>query len=114
MHSSEREKRAAEAERASIKFKQVEFMSGMLGETFDGIVSGVTEWGLFVEISATKCEGMIRIADIDHDQFQYDEKQYRIVGRRTGEIISLGDEIHVKVVKTDIDRRTIDLLWVEK
>jgi len=114
MHSSEREKRAAEAERASIKFKQVEFMSGMLGETFDGIVSGVTEWGLFVEISATKCEGMIRIADIDHDQFQYDEKQYRIVGRRTGKIISLGDEIHVKVVKTDIDRRTIDLLWVEK
>ncbi len=114
IHSSEREKRAAEAERASIKFKQVQFMSGMLGETFDGIVSGVTEWGLFVEISATKCEGMIRIADIDHDQFQYDEKQYRIVGRRTGGIISLGDEIHVKVVKTDIDRRTIDLLWVKK
>jgi ribonuclease R len=57
---------------------------------------------------------MIRIADIDHDQFQYDEKQYRIVGRRTGKIISLGDEIQVKVVKTDIDRRTIDLLWVEK
>ena len=57
---------------------------------------------------------MIRIVDIDHDQFQYDEKQYRIVGRRTGGIISLGDEIHVKVVKTDIDRRTIDLLWVEK
>jgi ribonuclease R len=57
---------------------------------------------------------MIRIADIDHDQFQYDEKQYRIVGRRTGKIISLGDEIHVKVVKTDIDRRTIDLLWFEK
>ncbi|MAJ51877.1 MAG: ribonuclease R [Flammeovirgaceae bacterium] len=114
MHSSEREKRAAEAERTSIKFKQVEFMSELLGETFEGIVSGVTEWGLFVEISATKCEGMIRIADIDCDQFQYDEKQYRIVGRRTGKIISLGDEIHVKVMKTDIDRRTIDLLWIEK
>ena len=114
IHSSEREKRAAEAERASIKFKQVEFMSEMLGENFDGIVSGITEWGLFVEIIATKCEGMIRIADIDHDQFKYDEKQYRIVGRRTGGIVSLGDEIHVKVIKTDIDRRTIDLFWVKK
>jgi ribonuclease R len=114
IHSSEREKRAAEAERASIKFKQVEFMSEMLGETFDGIVSGITEWGLFVEINTTKCEGMIRIADIEHDQFQYDEKQYRVVGRRTGEIVSLGDEIHVKVLKTDIDRRTIDLFWIKK
>ena len=114
IHSSEREKRAAEAERASIKFKQVEFMSKMLGETFDGIVSGITEWGLFVEISTTKCEGMIRIAEIEHDQFQYDEKQYRVVGRRTGEIVSLGDEIHVKVLKTDIDRRTIDLFWIKK
>ena len=114
IHSSEREKRAAEAERASIKFKQVEFMSKMLGETFDGIVSGITEWGLFVEISTTKCEGMIRITEIEHDQFQYDEKQYRVVGRRTGEIVSLGDEIHVKVLKTDIDRRTIDLFWIKK
>ena len=114
IHSSEREKRAAEAERASVKFKQVEFMSKMLGETFDGIVSGITEWGLFVEISTTKCEGMIRIAEIEHDQFQYDEKQYRVVGRRTGEIVSLGDEIHVKVLKTDIDRRTIDLFWIKK
>ncbi len=113
IHSSDREKRAAEAERASIKFKQVEFMSEMLGGTFDGIVSGITEWGLFVEISITKCEGMIRIADIEYDQFQYDEKQYRIVGRRTGRIVSLGDEIHVKVLKTDIERRTIDLLWVK-
>ena len=114
IHSSEREKRAAEAERASIKFKQVQFMSEMLGETFDGILSGITEWGLFVEISTTKCEGMIRIADIEHDQFQYDEKQYRVVGRRTGEIVSLGDKIHVQVLKTDIDRRTIDLLWIKK
>ena len=114
IHSSEREKRAAEAERASIKFKQVEFMSEMLGETFEGIVSGITEWGLFVEISTTKCEGMIRIADIEHDRFQYDEKQFRIVGRRTGKIVSLGDQINVQVLKTDINRRTIDLFWVKK
>ena len=114
IHSSEREKRAAEAERASIKFKQVEFMSEMLGETFEGIVSGITDWGLFVEISTTKCEGMIRIVDIEYDRFQYDEKQFRIVGRRTGEIVSLGDQIHVQVLKTDTDRRTIDLLWVKK
>ena len=113
IHSSEREKRASEAERASIKYKQVEFMSGMMGETFDGIVSGVTEWGVFVEITSTKCEGMIRIMDLDQDYFQYDEKQYRIVGKRTGKIIALGDKIKVQVIKTDIERRTIDLFWVE-
>ena len=88
-------------------------MSGMMGETFDGIVSGVTEWGVFVEITSTKCEGMIRIMDLDQDYFQYDEKQYRIVGKRTGKIIALGDKIKVHVIKTDIERRTIDLFWVE-
>ena len=109
IHSSEREKRAADAERASIKYKQVEFMQGMLGETFDGIVSGVTEWGVFVEITATKCEGMIRVADLDDDYYEYDEKNFRIIGKRNKRIITLGDKLHVQVVATDIDRRTIDL-----
>ena len=108
-HSSEREKRAADAERASIKYKQVEFMQTRLGEEFDGIVSGVTEWGVFVEMIETKCEGMIRISEIRDDFYEFDEENFRIVGVRNKRIITLGDDIKVKVVKTDIDRRTIDL-----
>lgn len=113
MHSSEREKRAADAERASIKYKQVEFMEGMLGEHFEGIVSGVTEWGVFVEIIETKCEGMIRISELDDDYYDYDEKQFRIIGRNNKRIITLGDKLTVQVTKTDIDRRTIDLILVD-
>ncbi|MFZ9044506.1 MAG: ribonuclease R [Cyclobacteriaceae bacterium] len=113
LHSSEREKRAAEAERASIKYKQVEFMQGMLGETFDGIVSGVTEWGVYVEVIQTKCEGMVRVADLDDDYYEFDEKNFRIVGKRNKRVITLGDKLHVQVVATDIDRRTIDLLLVD-
>ncbi|MEM7551684.1 MAG: ribonuclease R [Bacteroidota bacterium] len=109
LHSSEREKNAADSERASIKYKQVEFMSSMLGEDFEGIVSGVTEWGLFVEITETKCEGMVRISDIDDDFYEFDEKNYCIIGLNNKKIITLGDKLTVKVVKTDIDRRTIDL-----
>lgn len=109
LHSSEREKRAADAERASIKYKQVEFMQTMLGETFEGIVSGVTEWGIFVEIIQTKCEGMIRITDLDDDYYEFEEKQMRVIGRRTKKIITLGDKLNVLVAKTDIDKRTIDL-----
>ena len=113
-HSSEMEKRAADAERASIKYKQVEFMETMLGEDFDGIVSGVTEWGVYVEISATKCEGMVRLADLDDDYYTYEPEQYRIIGQNHGKTITMGDEVRVKVLKTDINRRTIDLEMLEK
>ena len=109
VHSSEREKRAADAERASIKYKQVEFMQSMLGEEFEGIVSGVTEWGIFVEIIQTKCEGMIRLSDLEDDHYDFDEKGYRVVGRRSKKVITLGDKLNVLVAKTDVDRRTIDL-----
>jgi ribonuclease R len=111
LHSSEREKRAADAERASIKYKQVEFMSMMAGDTiYDGLISGVTEWGIYVEIIETKCEGMIRMADLDDDYYEYDEKNYCIIGRRNRKIYTLGDQVRVKVKKTDIDRRLIDLV----
>lgn len=113
MHSSEREKRAADAERASIKYKQVEFMQTMLGQEFDGIVSGVTEWGIFVEITSTKCEGMVRLADLADDHYEFDEKNYRVIGRKNKRIITLGDPVKVLVAKTDIDRRTIDLEMVQ-
>ena len=114
MHSSEREKRAADAERASIKYKQVEFMASMLGQEFEGIVSGVTEWGIFVEIIETKCEGMIRMADLEDDFYEFDEKQMRIIGRHNKQIITLGDQLRVQVANTDIDKRTIDLQWVSE
>ena len=114
VHSSEREKRAAEAERASIKFKQVEYMQTMLGRDFEGIVSGVTEWGIYVEIVETKCEGMVRLTDLDDDYYEFDEKQFHVVGRRNGRRITLGDKVQVQVAKTDIDRRTIDLVFVKK
>jgi ribonuclease R len=112
LHSSEREKRAADAERASIKYKQVEYMSMMeKGLTYDGLISGVTEWGIFVEIIETKCEGMIRMADMDDDYYEFDEKHYCIVGRRRRKIYTLGDQVRVKVKKTDVDKRLIDLVF---
>jgi len=114
LHSSEREKRAADAERASIKYKQVEFMSMMdKGAAYDGLISGVTEWGIFVEIIETKCEGMIRLADMDDDYYEFDEKNYCVVGRRRRKIYTLGDQVRVMVKKTDVDKRTIDLTFAK-
>lgn len=110
VHSSEREKRAADAERASVKYKQVEFMRSMMGEEFEGIVSGVTEWGIYVEIVKTKCEGMIRLADLEDDYYEFDEKQFAAIGQNNKNVITLGDKLNVVVARTDIDRRTIDLL----
>jgi ribonuclease R len=110
IHSSEREKRAAEAERASIKYKQVEFMGMMAHDKiYDGIITGVTDFGVFIEITETKCEGMARLADMKDDFYEYDEKNYRIIGRRRKKIYRLGDKLQVRVKKTDVDRRLIDL-----
>ncbi|GAA0891863.1 ribonuclease R [Fulvivirga kasyanovii] len=114
IHSSEREKRAADAERASIKYKQVEFMQSVEDRVFDGIISGVTEWGIFVEIVETKCEGMVRMVDMKDDYYEFDEKNYRVFGRRNKKMYTLGDKVHVTVKSTDIDRRTIDLEFVDK
>jgi ribonuclease R len=113
-HSSDREKRAADAERASIKYKQVEFMKLQDPETiWNGVVSGVTEWGVYVEIVETRCEGMVRLSDLKDDFYEYDDQNYRIVGKSNKKIITLGDKVKVKVLNTDIDRRTIDLELVE-
>lgn len=109
LHSSEMEKRASDAERASIKYKQVEYMADKIGEEFEGIVSGVTEWGIYVEMTETHCEGMVRLADLDDDYYYYDEENYRIVGQSTGKIFTLGDDMKVKVTDANINKRTIDL-----
>ena len=109
IHASEREKRASDAERASIKYKQVEFMETMLGQTFEGIVSGIMEWGIFVEITETKCEGMIRMSSLKDDFYTFDEQQLRVIGQNNKRIITLGDKLNVLIAKTDIAKRTIDL-----
>jgi ribonuclease R len=113
IHSSEREKRAADAERASIKYKQVEFMASAENKDYEGLISGVTEWGIYIEIIETKCEGMVRLADLTDDFYEFDERSYRVVGRRTKRIYTLGDRVKVRVKKTDVDKRLIDLVFAD-
>jgi ribonuclease R len=112
-HSSEREQRAAEAERASIKYKQVEYLNQFLGKVFEGIISGVTEWGIYVEIIENKCEGMIRLGSLQDDFYEYDEANYRVIGRKKKIIHQLGDKLKVKVIKTDLVKRTIDFQLIK-
>lgn len=106
--NSQKEIRAAEAERASIKYKQVEYMSDRIGQVFDGTITGVTEWGIYVEDKETKCEGMVKIKDIGGDYFAFNPKAYAIVGEKTGKKYSLGDSVKFKVMAADIEKRTLD------
>lgn len=112
-HSSAMEKRAADAERASIKYKQAEYLEDNVGSTFSGIISGVTEWGMYVEIIENKCEGMIRLRDITDDFYVLDEKNYCIVGQRKHKKYQLGDEVQVKVKKVDLSKRQIDFALIQ-
>ena len=107
-HSSDMEQLASNAERASIKYKQVEFMSAQLGKEFEGVISGVTEWGIYVELIENKCEGMIPIRDLDDDYYTFDEKNYCLVGRRYHKRYQLGDEISVKVARANLDKKQLD------
>jgi len=109
-HSSDMEQLASNAERASIKYKQVEFMSDRLGQVFDGVISGVTEWGIYVELVENKCEGMIPIRDLDDDYYTFDDKNYCLVGRRFHKKYQLGDEITVKVAKANLDKKQLDFV----
>lgn len=111
-HSSEMERMAAEAERASIKFKQVEFMKDKVGEEFAGVISGVTEWGIYVEIVENKCEGMIRSKNIVGDQFYFDEDNYRYVGKNSGKIYALGDTVTIRVKSADLIKKHLDFEFV--
>ena len=113
LHSSDMEKRAAEAERASIKYKQVEFMQNAEDKPYDGVITGLTEWGIFVEMTETKCEGMVRMSEMTDDFYEFDEDNYRIIGKRNKKMLSLGDKVIVEVIDTNIDRRTIDLAFVD-
>ncbi len=112
IHSSQMEKKAADAERASIKYKQAEYLEENVGVRYTGIISGVTEWGMYVEIIENKCEGMIRLRDINDDFYVLDEKNYRIIGQRKRKVFQLGDEVEIKVKKVDLSKRQIDFSLV--
>ena len=112
VHSSAMEKRAADAERASIKYKQAEYLEDNIGTEYKGIISGVTEWGMYVEIEENKCEGMIRLRDISDDFYVLDEKNYCIVGQRKKKKYQLGDEVMIRVKKVDLAKRQIDFTLI--
>ena len=111
-HSSAMEQLAANAERASIKYKQVEFLADRLGEEYDGVISGVTEWGLYVEIDENKCEGLIPIRDLDDDYYELDEKNYSLVGRRKRRTYRLGDPVRVQIAAANLEKKQLDFALV--
>jgi ribonuclease R len=112
-HSSNKETLATNAERASIKYKQVEFMSDKIGMVFDGVISGVTEWGLFVELTENACEGMVPLRELIDDYYEYDDKSYSLIGRRKKHCYRLGDPLKIKVIKTNLERRQLDFAIAE-
>lgn len=112
-HCSEMELIASNAERASIKYKQVEFMADQLGNEFEGVISGVTEWGLYVEINENKCEGMIPIRDLDDDFYVFDEKNYCLRGRRNNKVYALGDTLNIQVASANLEKKQLDFALVD-
>ena len=111
-HSSDMEQLAAQAERASIKYKQIEFMTDKIGKVYDGVISGISTWGIYVEIKENKCEGMVYIRDLEDDIYVYDEKNYCIVGRRTKKKYQIGDDVRIKVVRADLVKKYLDFSMV--
>lgn len=112
-HSSEMERLAAEAERASIKYKQVQYLQKEVGKVFEGIISGVTEWGIYVELVENKCEGLIRLRDMTDDFYVFDEDNYRIIGKRNKKKYQLGDTVLIKVKRADLLKKQLDFLLVK-
>ncbi len=113
-HSSEMEQLAANAERSSIKYKQVEFMGDHMGQIFDGVISGVTEWGLYVELNENKCEGLVPVRELADDFYDFDEKNYCLTGRRKNVRYRLGDNVRVKVVRANLERKQLDFVLVDE
>ena len=112
-HSSKMEKKAADAERASIKYKQAEYLSDKIGQTFFGLISGVSKWGLFVELEGNKCEGMVSLKQLADDFYYLDEENYQVIGQRYGNKYKLGDRVKIKIIKVDISKKQMDFVMVE-
>ena len=113
-HASEREVIAAEAERESVKYKIVEFMEDKIGQEFDGTISGLTEWGMYVQIEPTKIEGMVAMREIRSDYYEFDEEGYRFIGRRSGRVYRLGDPVRIRVKATNLDQKILDFELLEE
>jgi ribonuclease R len=112
-HCSDRERAAMEAERAGNKYKQVEYMKQFVGDEFDGIISGVSTFGFWVETVDTKCEGLVSVKDLsEYDDFRHDETNYALVGQRTGKAFRMGDNVRIKVISANLDKRQLDYEWV--
>ena len=112
-HSSDMEQLAANAERASIRYKQVEFMRDRLGEIYTGVISGVTEWGFYVELDENKCEGLVPVRDLADDYYDYDEKNYCLIGRKYHNKYTLGDIVRVQVARADLERKQLDFALID-
>ncbi|MFC2089715.1 RNB domain-containing ribonuclease, partial [Bacteroidota bacterium] len=113
-HASEMERRAVEAERASIKYKQVEFMQDKVGQIFDGVISGLTDWGIYVEIVENKCEGMISLTSLVDDFYEFVEEDFKIIGKHSGREFEIGDEMKIEVVNANLSRRQLDFRLAEE
>jgi ribonuclease R len=111
-HSSNQERNAISAERLSIKLKQIEYLKNKIGCEYDGIISGVTNFGIFIELSENLAEGLIRLRDMEDDYYIFDEAHYSIVGKDTKQIFRLGDRVHVKLLRVDEDRREVDFILI--
>jgi ribonuclease R len=109
-HCSDMEQVAASAERASIKYKQAEFLAARMGQEFEGTVSGVSEWGIYVELNDSKCEGLVPVRDLKDDHYVFDERNFCLIGRRTHKRYTLGDPLRIKVAAVNMERRTIDFV----
>ena len=113
-HCSEMEQLSVQAERSSIKYKQAEFLKDRLGQVFEGVISGVSEWGIYVELKENLCEGLVSVRDLRDDHYIYDERNFCLIGRRTHRRYTLGDMLKVTVANVNLDRKTIDFEIVDK
>jgi exoribonuclease R len=111
-HCSEMEKTASRAERDSIKFMQVKFLQNRIGEVYEGVISGVTEWGLYVEIVENKCEGLVKVSSIKNDHYIFDEKKYALIGYRSKATYQLGQKVKIKIQRADLERKQMDFILV--
>jgi ribonuclease R len=114
VHSSNMESLATNAERDSIKYMQIKYMQHHKDEEFLGVISGVTEWGIYVEIVSNKCEGMCRIREIKDDYYTFDDKQYALVGEISKNLLQLGDEVYVKVKNADLVKKQLDFHFIKR
>lgn len=107
------ERKAAEAERTSVKYKQAEFLSDKIGQEFPALISGVSKWGIYAEIEENKCEGMISLGSLQDDYYYLDEDNYQVIGRRYGRQYKLGDSIRIKVLRVDMEKKQMDFALIE-